>query len=55
MAGVSGIGLAELPAHDGLLDPDLAPVRRDDENDGNQAAPLADRQRSPEEGEKIPV
>src|SRR5208337_1543606 len=46
------VGLAEPPAHDGLLDLQLVPERRARERDGEHAAPLAERQRAPEEGDE---
>ena len=50
--GIARVGLAELPAHDGLLDRELAPVRRAREDDGEQAAPLPDRQRGSSQGDE---
>ncbi len=41
---VHRVSLAELPAHDGLLNSELAPERRARDDDGEHAAPLPDRQ-----------
>src|SRR5271169_4854754 len=49
---VTCVGLAELAAHEGLLDPQLAPIRREREDDGEHAAPLPDRQRGSGQGHK---
>src|SRR5271166_5217187 len=50
--GVAGVGLAELPAHDGLLDRKLAPERRASEDDGERAPPLPQRQSVSDEGDE---
>src|SRR5271170_8372143 len=50
--GVAGVGLAELPAHDSLLDRKLAPERGASEDDGERAPPLPDRQSGSDEGDE---
>ena len=49
---VSGVSLAELAAHDGLLEPELAPKGARREGDGEHAAPFPDRQRGSGEGDE---
>ncbi len=44
-AAYRGIGLAEMAAHERLLEPELAPKRRRGDGDGKRGAPFADRER----------
>src|SRR3984957_8082045 len=50
--GVTGVRLAKLAVHEGLLDSQFAPEGEGDEHDGERSAPFPDRQRRSDEGEE---